>query len=71
MTKNKDNTHFLLSTTILKTHKQIFAAMDRPSWTQDCDMNSAIRKVPELLAEQVEAADLLLVNKIDLAGESK
>ena len=45
--------------------------MDRPSWTQDCDVNSAVRKVPELLAEQVEAADLLIVNKIDLAGEKQ
>jgi len=26
------------------------------------------KKVPELLAEQVEAADILLINKIDLAG---
>jgi len=43
-------------------------AGDRSSWTEDGDDCAAVRKVPELLAEQVEAADLLLVNKIDLAG---
>ena len=35
------------------------------------DHHAAVRKVPELLAEQVEAADLLLVNKIDLAGKEQ
>mmetsp|Transcript_6194 Transcript_6194/g.12910 ORF Transcript_6194/g.12910 Transcript_6194/m.12910 type:complete len:427 (+) Transcript_6194:232-1512(+) len=44
-------------------------AGDRESWTQEGDDFSAVRNVPELLAEQVEAADLLLVNKIDMAGE--
>ena len=46
-------------------------AGDRDSWTEDGDDCAAVRKVPELLAEQVEAADLLLVNKIDLAGEAQ
>mmetsp|Transcript_38581 Transcript_38581/g.67708 ORF Transcript_38581/g.67708 Transcript_38581/m.67708 type:complete len:640 (+) Transcript_38581:144-2063(+) len=46
-------------------------AGERPSWTEDGNNCSAVRNVPELLAEQVEAADLLLVNKIDLAGEKQ
>lgn len=46
-------------------------AGDRPSWTEAGDDCAAVRKVPELLAEQVEAADLLVVNKIDLAGEGQ
>ena len=43
-------------------------AGDRDSWTGEGDDCAGQRKVPELLAEQVEAADLLIVNKIDLAG---
>lgn len=46
-------------------------AGDRDRWTEEGDDCAAVRKVPELLAEQVEAADLLLVNKIDLAGEKQ
>ena len=46
-------------------------AGDRPSWTEEGDDCAAVRKVPELLAEQVEAADLLVVNKIDLAGKEQ
>ena len=46
-------------------------AGDRPSWTEPGDDCAAVRKVPELLAEQVEAADLLLVNKVDLAGSEQ
>ena len=46
-------------------------AGDRPQWTEVGDDCSAVRKVPELLAEQVEAADLLLVNKVDLAGRDQ
>jgi len=46
-------------------------AGERNSWTEDAEDCAAPRKVPELLAEQVEAADLLLVNKIDLAGEKQ
>jgi G3E family GTPase len=43
-------------------------AKDRTSWnTEVLDESTARRKVSELLAEQVEAADLLLLNKIDLA----
>jgi G3E family GTPase len=43
-------------------------AKDRTSWnTEVLDEATARRKVSELLAEQVEAADLLLLNKIDLA----
>ena len=43
---------------------------DRTEWfTQpELDECGAHRKVVELLAEQTEAADLILVNKVDLAG---
>lgn len=41
---------------------------DRDEWMQGESPTAVERKVPELLAEQVEAADLLLVNKIDIAG---
>lgn len=49
-------------------------AGQRRGWVMTSDMNQggddciAGRRVTELLAEQVEAADLILVNKIDLAG---
>lgn len=43
-------------------------AADRDGWTEEGDDCAGQRKVPELLAEQVEAADLLIINKIDLAG---
>lgn len=48
-------------------------AGERPSWDSETDnsIHASVRNVPELLAEQVEAADLLLVNKIDLAGEGQ
>lgn len=46
-------------------------AGEREAWTEAGDDCAAVRKVPELLAEQVEAADLLLINKIDLAGENQ
>lgn len=43
------------------------AAADRSEWDEDSHDGGGSRKVPELLAEQVEAADLLLVNKVDMA----
>jgi G3E family GTPase len=43
-------------------------AGQRDGWTDADDDCAAGRKVPELLAEQIEAADILLLNKIDLAG---
>ncbi|KAG7350303.1 CobW/hypB/UreG, nucleotide-binding domain containing protein [Nitzschia inconspicua] len=43
-------------------------AGDRDGWVDPADECAANRKVPELLAEQVEAADVILINKIDLAG---
>lgn len=46
-------------------------AGERPQWTDPGDDCSANRKVAELLAEQVEAANLVLVNKIDLATEEE
>jgi len=44
---------------------------DRKDWgvnPEDCE---ARKMVPELLAEQVESADILIINKIDLAGEEQ
>ena len=46
-------------------------AGEREGWAEDTDDCAKQRKVPELLAEQVEAADVLLINKIDLAGETQ
>jgi G3E family GTPase len=43
----------------------------RDGWVDPADECAASRKVPELLAEQVEAADVLLINKIDLAGPTQ
>jgi G3E family GTPase len=43
-------------------------AGERVGWVNPADECAASRKVPELLAEQVEAADVVLMNKIDLAG---
>jgi len=43
-------------------------AGERDGWVDPDDQCAQARKVPELLAEQVEAADVLLLNKIDLAG---
>jgi len=43
-------------------------AGERDGWVDPADECSASRNVPELLAEQIEAANVLLINKIDLAG---
>jgi G3E family GTPase len=43
-------------------------AGERKDWVDPGDDCAANRKVAELLAEQVEAADLILVNKVDLAS---
>lgn len=40
----------------------------RQGWTEQGDDCSGQRQVTELLAEQVEAADLILINKIDMAS---
>jgi G3E family GTPase len=42
-------------------------AANRNGWTEDGDDCAGQRKVTELLAEQVECADLILVNKVDMA----
>jgi len=47
------------------------SAGEREGWVDPGDDCAAQRKVPELLAEQVEAADVLLINKVDLAGEEQ
>jgi len=46
-------------------------AGERLQWTDPGDECSANRKVAELLVEQVEAANLVLINKIDLATEEE
>lgn len=46
-------------------------AQNREGWTDPNDACSANQKVSELLAEQVEAADIILVNKVDLATEEQ
>ena len=46
-------------------------AGERKGWIDPRDNCAADRKVPELLAEQIEDADVLLLNKIDLAGEKQ
>lgn len=43
-------------------------AGQRKGWVDPADECAAQRKVPELLAEQVEAANIILINKVDLAG---
>lgn len=40
----------------------------RNGWTEEGDDCAGQRKVTELLAEQVESADLILINKIDMAS---
>lgn len=44
---------------------------EREDWSKEADECSSQRKISELLAEQVECADVLLINKIDLAGEDQ
>ena len=43
----------------------------RQGWTEEGDDCSGQRQVTELLAEQVEAADLILINKIDMASSEE
>jgi len=47
------------------------AAREREGWTEPVDECSGNRQVAELLAEQVESADLILVNKVDLATKEE
>lgn len=47
------------------------AAGERDGWVDPIDKCAAGRKVPELLAEQIESADVLLLNKIDLAEDKQ
>ncbi|GKY92633.1 hypothetical protein MPSEU_000233400 [Mayamaea pseudoterrestris] len=46
-------------------------AAERKDWVDPDDECAGSRKVAELLAEQVEAADLILVNKVDMATEEE
>jgi G3E family GTPase len=46
-------------------------AAERKDWVDPADECAGSRKVAELLAEQVEAADLILVNKVDMATEEE
>jgi G3E family GTPase len=43
----------------------------REGWTEEGDDCAGQRQVTELLAEQVEAADLILINKIDMASKEE
>ena len=43
-------------------------AGQRKGWTENGDDCVGNRKVTELMVEQVEAADIILINKLDLAG---
>jgi len=45
-------------------------AGEREGWVEEDDC-AAGRHVPELLAEQIEAADILLINKVDLADAAQ
>ena len=47
------------------------SAGDRPNWVDPADDCAASLKVTELLAEQVEGADVVLVNKCDLSDEGR
>ena len=46
-------------------------AGERSKWVDPADECAGSRKVAELLAEQVEAADLILVNKVDMATDEE
>jgi len=47
------------------------ASGDREGWLDPEEECAASKMVPELLSEQIEAADVLIINKIDLAGEKQ
>ena len=47
------------------------AAAERPNWVESGDDCAGNRKVAELLVEQIEAANLLLVNKVDMASKEE
>lgn len=47
------------------------SAGDRDNWVDPADECAASLKVTELLAEQVESADTIVVNKIDLSDEAR
>lgn len=44
---------------------------DRDGWVDENDDCAKAKKVPELLAEQIESASVLVLNKIDIAGEEQ
>ena len=44
------------------------SAGERKGWNDEGDECTGNRKVAELMVEQVEAADIILINKLDLAG---
>jgi len=46
-------------------------ASDREGWADPDDECTSSLKISELLAEQVEAADVLLINKVDLASQKQ
>jgi G3E family GTPase len=60
------------ATTFGSDYTTVDILKDRDGWFEtSTDDHSVNRQVVELLAEQVEAADLIIVNKEDLAGPEK
>ena len=47
------------------------SSADREGWVEPGTDCADEKMVPELLSEQIEAADVLILNKIDLAGEEQ
>eukprot|EP00934_Nitzschia_sp_Nitz4_P006026 Nitzschia sp. Nitz4//scaffold17_size182527//135333//137153//NITZ4_001874-RA/size182527-processed-gene-0.69-mRNA-1//-1//CDS//3329539400//6016//frame0 len=45
-------------------------AADRPGWTEPGDDCAGQQAVSELMADQVESADIVLINKVDIAGDN-
>jgi len=47
------------------------SAGDRAGWTEEGDECSAARRIPELLAEQIEGGNTILMNKADIADGAR
>jgi len=62
--------HIRLEISFLLT-LHLHTTAQRPGWVEKGDDCAGHRKVAELLAEQVESANLILVNKIDMASKEE